>query len=127
MVIGDWWHMYPGFLQKLNKAMTKLKRKLGCKKCHVLIYGRPIVTETDHKPLISIAKKGLLDTPLRLRLFFQLQLYDLTTIHKPRKELVIADTLSRAFDKSVVERGGVRHKACQTDTKEWSSLRKDVK
>lgn len=58
MVIGDRWHMYPGFLQKLNKAMKKLKRKLGCKKCHVLIYGRPIVTETEHKPLISIAKKG---------------------------------------------------------------------
>lgn len=41
-------------------------------------------------------------SPTTLSLFFQLQMYDLQIEHKPRRDLVVADTLSTAFEKSAV-------------------------
>lgn len=73
----------------------------ACKKFHVYIYGKKVWAETDHKPLVTIAKKGLAFTPPRVqRLFLSIQKYDLQLDYKPGKELLVADTLSRAFDRS---------------------------
>ncbi|CAB4033005.1 Hypothetical predicted protein, partial [Paramuricea clavata] len=58
-----------------------------------------VLVENDHKPLEIILKKSLDDAPLRLRLqrmLLRLQKYDFTYKHKPGKDLVVADTLSRA-------------------------------
>lgn len=50
----------------------------GCNKFHEYVYGREINIETDHKPLQSIFRKSLLQTPPRLqRLLIALEKYDL--------------------------------------------------
>ena len=60
-------------------------------------YGVKVLVENDHKPLEIILKKSLHDAPLRLqRMLLRLQKYDFTYKHKPGKDLVVADTLSRA-------------------------------
>jgi hypothetical protein len=56
-----------------------------------------VIDENDHKPLEIILKKSLHDAPLRLqRMLLRLQKYDFTNKHKPGKDFVVADTLSRA-------------------------------
>ena len=78
------------------------KEQLGvvfaCERFHVYIYGRIVIVETDHSPLIAISKKHLCDAPPRLqRLLLRIQKYDLKLEYTPGKLLVVADTLSRAF------------------------------
>jgi len=69
----------------------------GCEKFHEYIYGREVVLETDHKPLIAISMKALGDAPPRIqRLMLRLQKYSLKFEFTPGKHLVIADALSRA-------------------------------
>ena len=61
-------------------------------------YGRFLVVETDHKPLLAIYKKALAASPKRLqRMWLRLQRYDFELVFKPSNEMVMADTLSRAF------------------------------
>ncbi len=70
----------------------------ACSKFHEFVYGRPTIVETDHKPLVTIAKKNLCElTPRIQRLMLKLQRYDLTIEYLPGKYLVVADALSRAF------------------------------
>ena len=70
----------------------------ACERFHVYIYGRSVIVETDHNPLIAISKKHLCDAPPRLqRLLLRIQKYDLKLEYTPGKLLVVADTLSRAF------------------------------
>lgn len=69
----------------------------GCEKFHEYVYGRSVILETDHKPLIAISQKPLGDAPPRIqRLMLRLQKYDLTFEFTPGKHLVVADALSRA-------------------------------
>ena len=52
--------------------------------------------ESDHKPLESISRKNLADTPAWLQcMMLRLQGYDFTIHYCPGKEMVIPDTLSR--------------------------------
>lgn len=70
----------------------------GCKRFHQYVYGRRIMVETDHKPLIFIMKKPMVSAPPRLqRMMLQLYQYDLELTHKSGKEIPLADTLSRKF------------------------------
>ena len=71
----------------------------GCIRFDQYVYGREITVQTDHKPLKNILKRPLLSqAPRRLqRMLFQLQRYHLKEVHKRGKELLIADTLSRAY------------------------------
>ncbi len=56
-----------------------------------------MLVENDHKTLEIILKKSLHDVPPRLqRMLLRLQKYDFVIKHKPGKDLVVADTLSRA-------------------------------
>ncbi len=60
-------------------------------------YGAKVLVENDHKPLEIILKRSLHDAPPRLqRMLLRLQKYDFVIKHKPGKDLVVADTLSRA-------------------------------
>ena len=68
----------------------------GCKRFHECIYGRRVIVESDHKPLEAILKKPLAAAPPRLqRMILQLQKYDIHILHRPGKEIPVADTLSR--------------------------------
>ena len=69
----------------------------GCIKFHQYIYGKRVVVETDHKPLIPLFDKALYKVPARLQRFMlRLQSYDLQVLYKPGKYMYTADTLSRA-------------------------------
>lgn len=69
----------------------------GLERFNQYTYGVDIVVENDHKPLESILKKPLSQAPPRLqRLLLRLQKYTFNFKYRPGKELVIADTLSRA-------------------------------
>lgn len=78
-----------------------LALSFACEKFHAYIYGKTVTAETDHKPLVTIAKKGLANTPPRVpRLFLNMQKYDIELEFSPGRDLLVADTLSRAFDPS---------------------------
>lgn len=70
----------------------------GCVRFHDYIYGLTTVeVETDHKPLEAILRKPLHQAPARLqKMMMSIQRYSLVVKYRPGKELVIADTLSRA-------------------------------
>lgn len=68
----------------------------GCKRFHAYVYGRKVIVESDHKPLEPIVRKPLAAAPPRLqRMILQLQRYDIEIVHRPGKEIPIADALSR--------------------------------
>ena len=70
----------------------------ACKKFRQYIYGKPVVVETDHKPLIAILKKSLNDAPTRLqKLLIRLHGYEVELVQKKGKDMYVADTLSRAY------------------------------
>ena len=59
--------------------------------------GAKYIVETDHKPLQSIFRKSLNDTPPRVqRMLLKLTKYDLDVRYVPGKQQVISDCLSRA-------------------------------
>lgn len=54
------------------------------------------LVESDHKPLESIMQKPLAAAPPRLqRRILQLQRYNFSIMHRPGKDIPVADTLSR--------------------------------
>lgn len=64
-------------------------------------YGRTTLVQSDHKPLATIMKKPLSKAPLRLqRMLLRLQRYDILVSYLPGKDMLIADTLSRACQPS---------------------------
>ena len=87
-----------GYAQ-IEKEMLAIK--FGCQKFHQYIYGKEdVLVISDHKPLETITRKPLSTAPPRiLRLLLAVQKYDINVKHKPgkSKEMVIADTLSRAY------------------------------
>ena len=57
-----------------------------------------IEVETDHKPLETIFKKPSYQAPARLqKMIMTVQKYSTDLVYRPGKELIIADTLSRAY------------------------------
>ncbi|GBL87967.1 hypothetical protein AVEN_192118-1 [Araneus ventricosus] len=60
-------------------------------------YGRLVLVQTDHKPLLGLSKKPY-DTisPRLQRTLLRLNQYEITLAHVPGKQLLIADALSRA-------------------------------
>ena len=61
----------------------------------IYVYGWSFMIKSDHKPLESISRKSLADTPAQLQhMMLCLQGYDLTIHYCPGKEMVIPDTLS---------------------------------
>ena len=61
------------------------------------VYGQRVTVETDHKPLLPIMKKAILQAPKRLqRMLLQLQRYDISLIYRRGTDMHVADALSRA-------------------------------
>ena len=71
----------------------------ACDRFDAYVYGRDLVNvETDHKPLEPIFTKALAAAPKRLqRMLLRLQKYNLQVKYKKGKEMLLADTLSRAY------------------------------
>ena len=68
----------------------------GAERFDTYIYGWSFTIESDHKPLESISRKNVADTPAWLQcMMLCLQGYDFTIHYCPGKEMVIPDTLSR--------------------------------
>ena len=91
-------------LTKTQQQYAQIEKEMlavvfGCTRFHDYIYGVNNVTvESDHKPLETILKKPLCQAPLRLqKMIMTIQKYSINVIYRPGKELVLADTLSRAF------------------------------
>lgn len=60
-------------------------------------FGQKTTIYSDHQPLVSIVQKPLHMVPRRLqRMMIRLQKYDYEIQYMPGKEMVLADTLSRA-------------------------------
>ena len=63
---------------------------------HNYIYGKPVIIESDHKPLEMIAKKHLSAAPARLqRMLLRLQTLPLSHTIPSRSEMTLSDSLSR--------------------------------
>ena len=70
----------------------------GMEKFHQYTYGRKVTVQSDHKPLENIVRKPLLSAPKRLqRMLLRLQRYDFNVIYVPGRDMLLADTLSRAY------------------------------
>lgn len=71
----------------------------ACERFHQYVYGRKsVLIHTDHQPLESIFRKSLVAAPARLqRMLLRLQNYNLDVEYKKGKDMVLADTLSRAY------------------------------
>ena len=90
-------------LSDTEKSYSQIEKELlailfGLERFHTYVYGRRITVETDHKPLITIVKKALTSAPKRLqRMLLRILTYDFNLIYKPGTQVIIADTLSRAY------------------------------
>lgn len=91
-------------LTKTEQRYAQVEKELyACvfayKRFYIYIYSLTDITiETDDKPLISIIKKPVVDAQSRLqRMLLRLQPYTFKLIYTPGKQLLIADTLSRAY------------------------------
>ena len=68
----------------------------GVEQFHTYVYGHSFKVYTDHKPLKQIQQKTLVDAPACLQcMLLHLQGYDCIIIYRPRKKMLLADTLSR--------------------------------
>lgn len=72
--------------------------RFACSRFDQFIAGNPNITvRTDHKPLLAIFKKPVLSSSKRIQvMLLQLQRYNVKLEYHSGKEVVIADTLSRA-------------------------------
>lgn len=69
----------------------------ACYKFSDYIYGKAVVIETDHEPLVTIHNKPFHTILARLqRMMLRLQKFNLTLTYKKGKQLYLADTLSCA-------------------------------
>lgn len=90
-------------LSPTEQSYSQIEKELlailfGLERFHTYVYGRNITVETDHKPLITIVKKSLTSAPKRLqRMLLRIMSYDFNLIYKPGSQVIIADTLSRAY------------------------------
>ena len=91
----------------LNKTQTRyaqiekalLAVLFGCRKFHYYVYGgKTFTVETDHKPLVTMIQKEIdeIRSPRLRRMIMHLRDYAFNLKYKQGKDLVIADTLSRA-------------------------------
>ena len=61
--------------------------------------GRPVTVLTDHKPLIAISKKSLVNTPPRMQcLLLRLAIYNAELQWIPGKEMIFSVHLSSNID-----------------------------
>ena len=77
----------------------------ACERLSDYLIGIRFHIQTDHKPLIPLfSNKSFENLPVRVQQFrLPMMRFDYTIAHVPGKQLVIADTLSRAPSREPVE------------------------
>ena len=71
----------------------------GLEKFNYFTFGRPVTVLTDHKSLITISKKSLVNAPTRLQcLLLRLANYNVELQWIPGKEMIFSDHLSHNVD-----------------------------
>ena len=94
-----------------ERKYSQIRKKLlaqvfGMEDNHQHVYVQKVILWTDHKPLVSISQKPLASVFKRLQcLMLWLQQYDCEIYYKPGKEMLLANTLSRAYSEDY-ERSG---------------------
>jgi RNase H-like domain found in reverse transcriptase/Reverse transcriptase (RNA-dependent DNA polymerase)/Integrase zinc binding domain len=89
-------------LSDTEQAYAQIEKELnaivfGLTRFHFYVYGRKVLVQTDHKPLVSIATKNVNKVAPRLqRMQLKIIKYDIDIMYLPGKQMVLADTLSRA-------------------------------
>ncbi len=89
-------------LTAAEKNYAQIEKELlaivfACKRFQQFVVGNSATAITDHKSFINIFEKSLLDVPKRLQMMMlNLHHYPVKLKYVPGKELVVADTLSRA-------------------------------
>ena len=79
----------------VNIEREMLAAVFRAERFHTYIYGQSFTIKSDHKPLESISRKNLADTPAWLQcMMLCLQGYNFRIHYCPGKEMVILDTLS---------------------------------
>lgn len=70
----------------------------GLQKFYTYTYGRKVIVENDHKPLEAITSKPLHCAPKRLQnMILAMQQFDAKIKYRKGTEVILADTLSRAY------------------------------
>ena len=88
-------------LSPAEKHYSCIERELlaivfGVERFHTYVYGRTFHVITDHKPLLMIMDKPLTVAPPRLqRMLIRLQGYNFQITHRPGRDNLLADSLSR--------------------------------
>lgn len=90
----------PRTLTPTERRYTQIEELLAvvftCYRFYDYIYGKPVVIETDHQPLVTIQNKPFHTVPARLQhMMLRLQKFNLTLVYKKDKDLYVTDTLSR--------------------------------
>lgn len=72
------------------------------KKFHNFVYGRHVIIQTDHKPLVSLMNKDICKIPSsRLqKIKLKIRIYDISVYFVPGNKMYIADAISRASSKA---------------------------
>ena len=82
-----------------NIERETLALVFGITRFHTYLFGKEFTVITDHRPLETIWKKPLRSAPPRLqRLLIKVQGYRCQVKYRPRKEMVLSDTLSRLLN-----------------------------
>ncbi|XP_030578703.1 uncharacterized protein K02A2.6-like [Archocentrus centrarchus] len=90
-------------LTKTEQGYAQIEKEFlamvfGLEKFHQYTYGHKVTVQSDHKPLETIVRKPLLSAPKRLQgMMLRIQKYDTEVLYVPGRDLVLADTLSRAY------------------------------
>lgn len=75
--------------------------RFGCNRFHEYVYGKDLEIETDHKPLETIFKKPIQNTPMRLqRILWDVLQYSPSVKYVKGTQIPIADALSRDCESS---------------------------
>ena len=96
-----------------ERRYANIERKLlamvcGIEKFNYYMFGRNTINLSDHKTLLSIILKDLINAPPRLqRMLLRLHKYNVTIVYHKGSEIVFEDHLSRNLDTKTSETGKI--------------------
>ncbi|GFX59111.1 retrovirus-related Pol polyprotein from transposon 17.6 [Trichonephila clavipes] len=83
---------------QIEKELLAIVFFFSFEKYHNFVYGRKVVVQSDHKPLMANVKKPMHKISSRVqRMILKLLKYDFEINYVPGNQMFLADTLSRAF------------------------------
>ena len=89
-------------LTETERSYAQIEKEMlaivyACDRFYQYIFGKQVICQTDHQPLVTVFDRPFSSNPIRLQRFLiRLQRYDIAVTYVPGKDLPIADMLSRA-------------------------------